>query len=102
VTNDFNETVVPDTIRPTPDGWATIASLWAEVTPLTGRELFYAHQIRPDITTQIKIRYWKGKPSLSPRMRFLLENGARKLNIEYILPGQYKRWQECLCREEVS
>jgi len=99
--NDFNEQVVLDTSRPTPDGWTTIAVIWAEVMPLTGRELFYMHQIRPDITSKVRIRYWKNLPRLSPKMRFVIEQGLRKLNIEYVLPSQEKRWQECLCREEV-
>jgi SPP1 family predicted phage head-tail adaptor len=99
--NDFNETVVPD-LRPATDGWVTVATLWGEITPLSGQELWYAHELRPDVTMRVKIRYWKGSPALSTRMRFATDSGTRKLNVEYILPTQDKRWQEILCREEVA
>jgi SPP1 family predicted phage head-tail adaptor len=99
--NEFNETVVTDAIRPSSDGWGTIATMWGEVHPLTGRELWLAKQIRPDITDEVTIRYKKTLPPLSPRMRFFLQSDGRKLNIAYVLPGQKKRFQKLLCREEV-
>lgn len=37
--------------------WQDIATVWAEVKPLTGREFFTAQQIQSEITTQITIRY---------------------------------------------
>jgi SPP1 family predicted phage head-tail adaptor len=99
ITNDFNEQVLP--LGQSGDGWTTFAVVWGEVRSLTGRELFLALQIRPDITSKVVIRYWKGIPKLSPQMRFLLATEGRRLNIEYLLPGQKKRLQECLCKEEV-
>jgi SPP1 family predicted phage head-tail adaptor len=101
LTNEFNEIVLQD-IRPAQDGYATIATVWGEVTALTGRELFLAQQVRPDITTRVTVRYWKGNPRLSPRMRFFLAAENRKVNIAYVLPGQKRRWQELLCREEIA
>lgn len=37
--------------------WVTVATVWAEVTPLSGRELFAAQQIVPEASLRIRIRY---------------------------------------------
>jgi SPP1 family predicted phage head-tail adaptor len=99
--NEFNEVVLQD-IRPAQDGYGILAVVWAEVEALTGRELWLAKQIRPDITDTVTIRYRKGLPPLSPRMRLFLPSDGRKLNIAFILPSQQKRWQQLLCREEIA
>lgn len=37
--------------------WATYATVWAEVAPLGGRELFYAQQVQSLVTHNIRMRY---------------------------------------------
>lgn len=46
--------------------WRNIATVWAEVKPLSGREYFSAQQVQSEVTTQIWIRYQKG---IEPTMR---------------------------------
>ena len=102
--NEFNEVIMPNpsqpTQNPTREGWQTVAKCYAEVKPLSGRELWMAQQIRPDITTRVTIRYRRDM-ALSPRMRFFVTADNRALNVEYRLPQQKKRWWQALCKEEV-
>lgn len=37
--------------------WTTQATVWAAIEPLSGRELFTAQQVRPELTTRIRMRY---------------------------------------------
>lgn len=37
-------------------GWATYAERWAEIVPLSGRELWRAQQSQPDATHQVTLR----------------------------------------------
>ncbi len=40
--------------------WATIATVWAAVEPLTGREYFAAGAAQSETTTRIRMRYRPG------------------------------------------
>ena len=57
--------------------WADIATVWAAVEPLTGREYFAAQQVNAEITVRVRIRYLAGVNS-SMRVKF----GARYFYIE--------------------
>lgn len=37
--------------------WTDVATVWAEVIDLRGREFFAARQVQSDITTRFRIRY---------------------------------------------
>ena len=48
----------------TPDGykghtvaWQNVITVWAQVKPLSGREYFYAHQIKNVVSHRIRVRY---------------------------------------------
>jgi len=47
--------------------WATLATLWGEVKPLTGRELSYANEVVADATHLVTTRYY---PNVTAKMRF--------------------------------
>lgn len=40
--------------------WSTIATVWASIEPLTGRELFEAQQIESRATVRIRLRHYPG------------------------------------------
>jgi SPP1 family predicted phage head-tail adaptor len=68
--------------------WTTAATRWASIEPLSGRELWQAQQIHPDVTHRITIRYY---PGLNPRHRF-----------HYALPvDRYFNILSILTRDEV-
>ncbi|SEQ76221.1 phage head closure protein [Basfia succiniciproducens] len=46
--------------------WQDVATVWAEVKPISGREYFSAQQVQSEVSTQIWIRYLEG---IEPTMR---------------------------------
>lgn len=56
--------------------WTTIAQLWAGVKPLSGRELWNAQQVQPDVTHEVSMRFY---PGVTPKMRIKFR--TRILNI---------------------
>jgi len=87
----------------TPDGhkghtvsWQDVVTVWASVEPLSGREYFYSHQIKAEITHRARIRYREG---ITVKMR--IKHGDRVLEIESILDKKERHEElEILCREE--
>lgn len=48
--------------------WADVATVWAAVEPILGREFVEARQLTAELTTRIRIRYRAG---ITPAMRVL-------------------------------
>jgi len=46
-----------------PASWNDVATVWAAVEPLRGREYFAAQQVNAETTTRIRIRYRAGVTS---------------------------------------
>jgi len=86
----------------TPDGhkgytvaWRDMVECWASVEPLTGREFFYSHQIKAEITHRVKIRY---REDITTKMRIKHED--RVLEIESIIDKKERHEEfEIFCRE---
>jgi SPP1 family predicted phage head-tail adaptor len=68
--NSFGEIVV---------SYTNFAEVWAEVIPLSGRELLTAGQILPEATMRINIRWLAG---INEKFRILYDNVA--YDIQYI------------------
>ena len=51
------KTVTPDATGQRIESWSDLATVWAEVKPLGGREFFAARQISAEQTTRFRIRY---------------------------------------------
>lgn len=83
----------------TPQGeWSSYAHVWAEITPLTGREYWDAQQVNPEISLRVRIRYLQG---ITPKMRILF--GTRVIEIEAIVnEDQRGRYMRLLCSEVVG
>lgn len=60
--------------------WRTVATVWAEVRPLSGREYFSAQQVQSEVTTQIWLRYIDG---IKPTMK--VKFGKREFEIISVL-----------------
>jgi SPP1 family predicted phage head-tail adaptor len=91
--NSFNEPTFAD--------WATAATVWGSVEPLSGRELVFAAQVLADATHMVTIRYYRG---LTAKMRFLYVDDAtganRIFNIAFIKDvAEGHREMQCLCNE---
>ena len=79
-----------------PKSWVPVATVWAKVEPLRGREYFEAHQIKTEVTHRVIIRY---RPDVTPQMR--IKVGSRYLMIESVIDIEERhRFLELICREE--
>ncbi len=79
------------------DAWQDVATVWAAVEPLRGREYFAAAQVQAEVTTRIRIRYRKG---IRPDMR--VRYGERTYNINAVIdPEECHRELQLMCREAV-
>jgi SPP1 family predicted phage head-tail adaptor len=60
--------------------WVPFATVWANVSPGSGREFEIAKQERPTLSHQITIRY---RPSVTPKQRLVAQdrNGRRAFDI---------------------
>ncbi len=73
--------------------WATVATVWASVEPLSGRELLAARDVRADVTTRIRIRYRTG---ITPKMRATMGSAVYEIS-EVIDRTMHHRDLELLC-----
>lgn len=78
--------------------WSTAATVWGKVEPLSGREMWQAQQVRPDVSHKVTIRHYSG---LTPKHRLLVDS-ARVFSIEAVLDIEDRHRQMVLmCKEEV-
>lgn len=59
--------------------WTEVLSCWAEISPLTGRELIAAQAQVSEVTHEVTIRYRAG---ITPRMRIVYQ--GRVFNILFV------------------
>jgi len=86
----------------TPDGhkghtvkWQDMVTVWASVEPLSGREYFYSHQIKAELTHRVKTRY---RTDITIKMR--IKHRDRVLEIESIIDLKERHEVlEILCKE---
>ncbi len=97
--------VTLQTVGETPDGgggfttaWTDVATVWAAIEPLRGRERLHAQQLENPVTHRVTIRYRAG---VTAKMR--LKFGPRILNIRAVVnPSERNRTLELLCEEGVG
>jgi len=78
----------------TTESWADIATVWAAIEPLRGREFFDAAAVNAEVTTRIRIRYRSG---IVPAMRVVY--GSQVYEIESVIDvGGRRRELELLCK----
>ncbi len=80
--------------------WVDVATVWADVQPLSGREAVIASRISAEISHQITVRYQRifDNPQQVARMRALY--GGRIFNIHSALNEDEKRVQVVLLASE--
>ena len=87
---------VPDGHKGFTVTWQAVCVIWASVEPLSGREYFYAHQIKAEVSHRIRIRY---NEKVTTEMR--IKHRDRYLEIESIIDLKERREvQEILAKEE--
>jgi len=75
--------------------WDDVATVWAKVEPVSGREYYYSHQLKNAISHKITIRY---RDDISAELRIVFEK--RIMKIESIINLQeQERFMEIMCME---
>lgn len=62
--------------------WATEVTVWAEVAPLGGRELFQAQQLEAKADTRFRIRYRTG---VTPDEKLRIAYGGRRYDLRSVV-----------------
>lgn len=75
---------VTETTKPSGErsqSWGTLATVWASIVPLSGRELWNASQAQPDVTHTVTMRSGGDvtRDTITPKHRIL--HGSRVLNV---------------------
>lgn len=75
--------------------WTTYATLWANVEPLRGRELFAAQAANSEATIKITMRYYSGV-----KAKWRVKHGTAVYEImEMINPGMRDEAMQLLCKQ---
>jgi SPP1 family predicted phage head-tail adaptor len=78
--------------------WTPVATVFAEVLDLRGREFIAAREAHAELSVKVRIRY---RPNVRPTMR--VRFGARVLDVVHVVDvGGIFRLLELMCSEEVS
>jgi SPP1 family predicted phage head-tail adaptor len=88
---------VPDGYKGHTVKWLDVVTVWASVEPLSGREYFYAHQIKNEVSHRVRVRY---REDVTAEMRIKISED-RALAIESIIDLEERhQFLEILCREK--
>ena len=63
--------------------WSPVATVWAAVEPLSGREFVVQQEQQSELTTRIRIRYSSLVAGINPKMR--INFGGRMLQITAVM-----------------
>jgi SPP1 family predicted phage head-tail adaptor len=76
------ETSTPDGAGGYTLGWSNVGTFWADISPVTGRELFMAQHLEGRVTHKITMR-WQSGVTITSDMIVLY--GTRTFNIHAVL-----------------
>ena len=78
--------------------WSNVATVWAAIEPIRGREYFAAQQVSAETTHRVTIRHRSG---VSPQWRVVF--GSRTFRIESVInPLEKNERLELMCVEVLS
>lgn len=77
------------------EDWKDIATTWASINPISGKEYYSAETINSDLTHKIRLRYRRG---ITPDMR-VLYNGRIFYIISVINEYEKNTMLQLRCRE---
>ena len=78
--------------------WTDVATVWAAVEPIRGREFFAAAQINSEVTTRIRIR-WRSGVTAAMRVSF----DSRIYDIQaVIVPTEVHDEMQLMCKAGVT
>lgn len=92
------KSTTPDSLGQPATSWTDVATVWAAVEPLRGREFWAADQINSEVTTRIRIR-WRSGITAAMRVSF----DSRFYNIKTIIvPNEVHEEMQLMCGEGIN
>jgi len=93
--------VKPTLAQDTAGGWAedtenVVATVWASVEALTGRELYAAQQQVSEVTHKITMRYW---PGITANMNVWFQGRQFRIQAAPLDPDERRKMLVMLCLE---
>lgn len=80
------------------DTWSTVATVWAAIEPLQGREFFAAQQVQAETSVRIRMRYLAG---VLPSMRVVFDSTIYDIK-DVIDPEMKHRELHLMCSTGVT
>jgi SPP1 family predicted phage head-tail adaptor len=78
--------------------WQAVASVWAEIQPKSGREVFESDQLGGRVTHDVRLRFRDG---VTAKMRII--HAGRLFDIRYVARvGVHGEWLICACEETTA
>lgn len=87
--------ITEDELKQQTENWADIATVWASIEPLSGREYFSARQENSEVTTKITIRY---RRDITADMRVVFDGKILEV-LSVINPQEWCKSLVLMCRE---
>lgn len=94
-------TVVQDAFGEPDQTWATLATRWARVMPMKGKERFSANQVQADVDHRIVCRYDSTMSALAPGDRATWNTHVYDIK-SIIWRDQTQKTMEILAQEHVN
>jgi SPP1 family predicted phage head-tail adaptor len=76
--------------------WSDVATVWANIRPITGKEYFASGAVQADVTHYVTIRYYDG---LTPKHRLVYD--GRVFEIRHVLNIQERNTMQLLLAREI-
>ncbi len=90
--------IIKDSIGQEVEEWREVATVWASVEPLSGKEYFNAQQVNSEISNKIIIRYINDLSS-----QWVVQFGDRIFNILSVINFEERNiYLQLLCSEKVG
>ena len=86
-----------DPLYGTGASWETVATVWAAIDPVSGREFYAAEQAQSAVTHKIRLQYY---PGVSAAWRVAL--GRRVFRIQSVIDWEERRESLLLMAQEVE
>jgi len=91
-------TYVQDSSGATTETWTDIANIWAQIKPLSGRQMDIAKQAQSEVTHEIIVRY---RENVTPDKR--IKYGSRIFYIESVMNIEERNnWLILRCKEYIA
>ncbi len=90
--------ITEDALKQQSEVWTDIATVWARIEPLSGREYFAARQENADVSVKVVIRYL---PGITAETRVVFDGRVFDV-LSVINPGERNISLVLMCKEALT